>query len=119
MSDLHVGCPAMLEQFHPTESVAVSSCAESNDFSGVMAAHHLSRGCRRRVIVRSSATCWPRSANTRTSPTGRNVGRNERKRIELVAHDVLPARALMLTSRVAAPSCVTTPLTSDSAATLH
>jgi coenzyme F420-dependent glucose-6-phosphate dehydrogenase len=40
MADLQVGYAAMLEQFHPTEAVALSAYAESNGFSGVMAADH-------------------------------------------------------------------------------
>ncbi|HEY8720003.1 TIGR03557 family F420-dependent LLM class oxidoreductase [Pengzhenrongella sp.] len=37
---LTVGYAAMLEQFHPTEVVALSAYAESQGFSGVMAADH-------------------------------------------------------------------------------
>lgn len=40
MTDLQVGYAAMLEQFHPTEAVALSAYAESQGFSGVMAADH-------------------------------------------------------------------------------
>lgn len=40
MSDLTVGYAAMLEQFHPSEAVALSAYAEANGFSGVMAADH-------------------------------------------------------------------------------
>jgi coenzyme F420-dependent glucose-6-phosphate dehydrogenase len=36
----HIGYAAMLEQFHPTEVVALSSAAEQAGFSGVMAADH-------------------------------------------------------------------------------
>ncbi len=39
-SDLTVGYAAMLEQFHPTEAVALSAHAEQHGFSGVMAADH-------------------------------------------------------------------------------
>jgi G6PDH family F420-dependent oxidoreductase len=39
-STLLVGYAAMLEQFHPTEAVALSEYAESKGFSGVMAADH-------------------------------------------------------------------------------
>jgi coenzyme F420-dependent glucose-6-phosphate dehydrogenase len=37
---LQVGYAAMLEQFHPTEAVALAAYAESRGFSGVMAADH-------------------------------------------------------------------------------
>jgi coenzyme F420-dependent glucose-6-phosphate dehydrogenase len=37
---LSIGYAAMLEQFHPTEAVALSAYAESRGFSGVMAADH-------------------------------------------------------------------------------
>ncbi len=37
---LTIGYAAMLEQFHPTEAVALSAYAESRGFSGVMAADH-------------------------------------------------------------------------------
>lgn len=37
---LQVGYAAMLEQFHPTEAVALSEYAEAQGFSGVMAADH-------------------------------------------------------------------------------
>jgi G6PDH family F420-dependent oxidoreductase len=40
MSALSIGYAAMLEQFHPTEAVALSAYAESRGFSGVMAADH-------------------------------------------------------------------------------
>jgi coenzyme F420-dependent glucose-6-phosphate dehydrogenase len=40
MSVLQVGYAAMLEQFHPTEAVALSVYAEQHGFSGVMAADH-------------------------------------------------------------------------------
>lgn len=40
MASLTVGYAAMLEQFHPTEAVALSEYAEQNGFSGVMAADH-------------------------------------------------------------------------------
>ncbi len=40
MADLTVGYAAMLEQFHPSEVVALSAYAEENGFSGVMAADH-------------------------------------------------------------------------------
>jgi coenzyme F420-dependent glucose-6-phosphate dehydrogenase len=40
MSALSIGYAAMLEQFHPTEAVALSAYAESKGFSGVMAADH-------------------------------------------------------------------------------
>jgi coenzyme F420-dependent glucose-6-phosphate dehydrogenase len=40
MANLSVGYAAMLEQFHPTEAVALSEYAESKGFSGVMAADH-------------------------------------------------------------------------------
>ena len=39
-SGLTVGYAAMLEQFHPTEVVALSAHAEAHGFSGVMAADH-------------------------------------------------------------------------------
>ena len=39
-SGLTVGYAAMLEQFHPTEAVALSAYAEEHGFSGVMAADH-------------------------------------------------------------------------------
>ncbi|WP_426595183.1 TIGR03557 family F420-dependent LLM class oxidoreductase [Cellulomonas sp. McL0617] len=39
-SGLTVGYAAMLEQFHPTEAVALSVHAEAHGFSGVMAADH-------------------------------------------------------------------------------
>ncbi|MFZ3415018.1 TIGR03557 family F420-dependent LLM class oxidoreductase [Arthrobacter sp. 3Tela_A] len=37
---LRIGYAAMLEQFHPTEAVALSAYAEEHGFSGVMAADH-------------------------------------------------------------------------------
>jgi len=37
---LRIGYAAMLEQFHPTEAVALSAYAESRGFTGVMAADH-------------------------------------------------------------------------------
>lgn len=37
---LRIGYAAMLEQFHPTEAVALSAYAEERGFSGVMAADH-------------------------------------------------------------------------------
>jgi coenzyme F420-dependent glucose-6-phosphate dehydrogenase len=40
MSELSIGYAAMLEQFHPTEAVALSAYAESMSFSGVMASDH-------------------------------------------------------------------------------
>jgi G6PDH family F420-dependent oxidoreductase len=40
MSALSIGYAAMLEQFHPTEAVALAAYAESRGFSGVMAADH-------------------------------------------------------------------------------
>jgi coenzyme F420-dependent glucose-6-phosphate dehydrogenase len=40
MTGLRIGYAAMLEQFHPTEAVALSAYAESKGFSGVMAADH-------------------------------------------------------------------------------
>jgi G6PDH family F420-dependent oxidoreductase len=40
MAGLQVGYAAMLEQFHPTECVALSEYAEAHGFSGVMAADH-------------------------------------------------------------------------------
>jgi coenzyme F420-dependent glucose-6-phosphate dehydrogenase len=40
MSDLTVGYAAMLEQFHPTEAVALTALAEEHGFSGCMAADH-------------------------------------------------------------------------------
>ncbi|QWT22761.1 TIGR03557 family F420-dependent LLM class oxidoreductase [Subtercola sp. PAMC28395] len=40
MTELQVGYAAMLEQFHPTEAVALSVLAEQDGFSGVMAADH-------------------------------------------------------------------------------
>ena len=40
MRQLQIGFAAMLEQFHPTEAVALSAYAESRGFSGVMAADH-------------------------------------------------------------------------------
>ncbi len=40
MASLTVGYAAMLEQFHPTEAIALSEYAEQNGFSGVMAADH-------------------------------------------------------------------------------
>jgi len=40
MTGLQVGYAAMLEQFHPTEAVALSVYAEAHGFSGVMAADH-------------------------------------------------------------------------------
>ncbi|PJJ63656.1 TIGR03557 family F420-dependent LLM class oxidoreductase [Compostimonas suwonensis] len=39
-SPLQVGYAAMLEQFHPSEAVALSAYAEQHGFSGVMAADH-------------------------------------------------------------------------------
>ena len=44
MSGLRIGYAAMLEQFHPTEAVALSAYAESQGFSGVMAADHFQPG---------------------------------------------------------------------------
>lgn len=40
MTSLTIGYAAMLEQFHPTEAVALAEYAESMGFSGVMAADH-------------------------------------------------------------------------------
>ena len=40
MTGLRIGYAAMLEQFHPSEAVALSAYAESKGFSGVMAADH-------------------------------------------------------------------------------
>ncbi|QFG68831.1 TIGR03557 family F420-dependent LLM class oxidoreductase [Ornithinimicrobium pratense] len=40
MSGLTVGYAAMLEQFHPTEAVALTASAEEHGFSGCMAADH-------------------------------------------------------------------------------
>ena len=40
MTGLQVGYAAMLEQFHPTEAIALSEYAERKGFSGVMAADH-------------------------------------------------------------------------------
>jgi len=40
MTGVQVGYAAMLEQFHPSEAVALSAYAESEGFSGVMAADH-------------------------------------------------------------------------------
>ena len=40
MTALQVGYAAMLEQFHPTEAVALAVYAEEHGFSGVMAADH-------------------------------------------------------------------------------
>jgi len=40
MTGLQIGYAAMLEQFHPTEAVALSAYAEQQGFSGVMAADH-------------------------------------------------------------------------------
>ncbi len=40
MTSLQVGYAAMLEQFHPSEAVALSAYAESHGFRGVMAADH-------------------------------------------------------------------------------
>jgi coenzyme F420-dependent glucose-6-phosphate dehydrogenase len=40
MTPLQVGYAAMLEQFHPSEAVALSVYAEARGFSGVMAADH-------------------------------------------------------------------------------
>ena len=40
MTGLQVGYAAMLEQFHPTEAVALAVYAEGRGFSGVMAADH-------------------------------------------------------------------------------
>ncbi|UFS57428.1 TIGR03557 family F420-dependent LLM class oxidoreductase [Subtercola endophyticus] len=40
MSELTVGYAAALEQFHPSEAVALSALAEDHGFSGVMAADH-------------------------------------------------------------------------------
>jgi coenzyme F420-dependent glucose-6-phosphate dehydrogenase len=39
-TSLTIGYAAMLEQFHPSEAVALSEYAEQHGFSGVMAAHH-------------------------------------------------------------------------------
>nr|WP_284290509.1 hypothetical protein [Angustibacter aerolatus] len=39
-ADLTVGYAAMLEQFHPTEAVALTALAEQHGFSGCMAADH-------------------------------------------------------------------------------
>ncbi|MCS5736177.1 TIGR03557 family F420-dependent LLM class oxidoreductase [Herbiconiux daphne] len=40
MSDIQIGYAAMLEQFAPSEAVALSAYAEQHGFSGVMAADH-------------------------------------------------------------------------------
>lgn len=40
MSELTVGYAAMLEQFHPSEAVALTAAAEEHGFSGCMAADH-------------------------------------------------------------------------------
>jgi coenzyme F420-dependent glucose-6-phosphate dehydrogenase len=40
MTRAHIGYAAMLEQFHPTEVVAMSAAAERAGFTGVMAADH-------------------------------------------------------------------------------
>ena len=40
MTGLQVGYAAMLEQFHPTEAVALAAYAEKHGFSGVMATDH-------------------------------------------------------------------------------
>ena len=40
MSELTIGYAAMLEQFHPTEAVALTAYAEEHGFSGCMAADH-------------------------------------------------------------------------------
>jgi coenzyme F420-dependent glucose-6-phosphate dehydrogenase len=40
MTRAHIGYAAMLEQFHPTEVVALSAAAEQAGFNGVMAADH-------------------------------------------------------------------------------
>jgi G6PDH family F420-dependent oxidoreductase len=40
MPGLAIGYAAMLEQFHPTEAIALSAYAEQKGFSGVMAADH-------------------------------------------------------------------------------
>jgi coenzyme F420-dependent glucose-6-phosphate dehydrogenase len=40
MTGLQVGYAAMLEQFHPSEAVALAAYAEQQGFSGVMAADH-------------------------------------------------------------------------------
>jgi coenzyme F420-dependent glucose-6-phosphate dehydrogenase len=40
MTRAHIGYAAMLEQFHPTEVVAMSAAAEQAGFTGVMAADH-------------------------------------------------------------------------------
>jgi coenzyme F420-dependent glucose-6-phosphate dehydrogenase len=40
MSELTIGYAAMLEQFHPTEAVALTALAEEHGFSGCMAADH-------------------------------------------------------------------------------
>jgi len=40
MKPLSIGYAAMLEQFHPSEAVALAAYAESKGFSGVMAADH-------------------------------------------------------------------------------
>ncbi|WP_374193814.1 TIGR03557 family F420-dependent LLM class oxidoreductase [Glaciihabitans sp. dw_435] len=40
MPELSVGYAAMLEQFHPTEAIALAAYAEGKGFSGVMAADH-------------------------------------------------------------------------------
>ena len=40
MTPLSIGYAAMLEQFHPSEAVALAAYAESKGFSGVMAADH-------------------------------------------------------------------------------
>src|SRR3954470_14539495 len=39
-TSLTIGYAAMLEQFHPSEAVALSEYAEQHGFSGVMAADH-------------------------------------------------------------------------------
>ncbi|MEA9985533.1 MULTISPECIES: TIGR03557 family F420-dependent LLM class oxidoreductase [Subtercola] len=40
MSELSIGYAAMLEQFHPTEAVALAALAEKHGFSGTMATDH-------------------------------------------------------------------------------
>src|SRR5512142_2827434 len=40
MSDITISYAAMLEQFHPTEAVALTALAEKHGFSGCMAADH-------------------------------------------------------------------------------
>ena len=51
MSDLSIGYAAMLEQFHPTEAVALSALAEQHGFTGVMAADHFQPWVDRKSVV--------------------------------------------------------------------